>query len=281
MSLTIQHHRLQAHPFRESPNHGEPFAKGLPDAIIIHFTGGASAESSVSWLCNQQAKASAHVVVARDGSITQLVPFNTVAWHAGVSSYGERSGYNKFSIGIEIDNPGRLKKTEGSLYQASFGRTYTPDQVIKAIHRNEHAESYWLAYSEAQIQAVFDLCAALCATYGIREILGHEEIAPGRKDDPGPAFPLDRLRQKLLFKGRDLDGIEDAHSLPLRATVTASSLNFRVEPDVNAARVAAPLLQGTVVEVLEQSSKGWMRISCNGKTGWAKAEFLKTSTPEG
>lgn len=275
MSLTISNHQLEGFPLRASPSHGGSFGKDQPDAIIIHFTGGASAESSVSWLCNPQAKASAHVVVARDGSITQLVPFNTVAWHAGVSSYGDRSGYNKFSIGIEIDNPGRLRKTEGNVFQASFGRTYAADQVIKAVHRNEQAESYWLAYSEAQIDAVFRLCAALCATYKIREILGHEEIAPGRKDDPGPAFPLDRLRQKLLFKGRDQDAIDEHPSAPLLATVTASSLNFRASPSAEAAKIAPPLQQGSRVEILDtHTAPGWTKILYNGKTGWVKSDFL-------
>lgn len=276
ISITICDHLLQGLPFKASANHGGLFAGGLPDAIIIHFTAGASAESSVKWLCNPQSKASAHVVVGRDGSITQMVPFNTVAWHAGASSYGERSGYNKFSVGIEIDNPGRLRKTEAGTFQASFGRTYPADQVIKATHRNERAESYWLAYSEPQIEAVFDLCAALCATYKIREILGHEEIAPGRKDDPGPAFPLERLRQRLLFKGRDQDALDDQTDTPLHATVSASSLNFRVSASADAAKIAPALPQGTQVEVLDtQQFTGWARILFNGKTGWVKADYLK------
>lgn len=282
MNLSISKHLLQGLPYKASPNHGGPFANGLPDAIIIHFTAGASAESSAKWLCNPQAKASAHVVVGRDGSITQLVPFNTVAWHAGTSSFGERNGYNKFSIGIEIDNPGRLRKTEAGTFQAAFGRTYSADQVIKAVHRNEHAESYWLAYTEAQLDAVFELCATLCETYKICEILGHEEIAPGRKDDPGPAFPLDRLRQRLLFKGRDQDEIDDQPAEPLLASVTASGLNFRAAPSPDAAKIAPAIPQGTQVEVLDtQSTPGWTRIAFKGKTGWVKADFLNLQLPEG
>lgn len=77
-------HRLEGDgiPFRESPNHGGLFEPGLPDTIIIHYTAGSSAESSVKVLCDPKRKASAHLVVGRDGSVTQLVPFNTVAWHA-------------------------------------------------------------------------------------------------------------------------------------------------------------------------------------------------------
>lgn len=282
MNLSISKHLLQGLPYKASPNHGGTFANDLPDAIIIHFTAGASAESSVKWLCNPQAKASAHVVVGRDGSITQLVPFNMVAWHAGTSCYGARNGYNKFSIGIEIDNPGRLRKTEAATFQAAFGRTYEAELVIKAVHRNEHAESYWLAYTEAQIEAVFELCATLCETYKIREILGHEEIAPGRKDDPGPAFPLDRLRQRLLFKGRDQDEIDDQPAEPLLATVTASSLNFRATPSPDAAKIAPAIPQGTLLEVLDtQATPGWARIAFKGKTGWVKADFLKLQLPEG
>src|SRR5882672_10600458 len=113
MALIISNHRVGGTPFKPSANHGRGFAAGFPDALIIHFTAGASAESSAAWLCNPQAKASAHVVVARDGSIIQLVPFDTVAWHAGASSYGGRSGYNQYSIGIETDYPGRLTRTQG------------------------------------------------------------------------------------------------------------------------------------------------------------------------
>lgn len=286
MAIRIHQHRLDGAPFKPSPNIGSAFEAGLPDAIIIHFTGGSSASSSVNWLTNPQAKASAHVVIDRTtGAITQLVPFDTVAWHAGASSYGNRKGYNRFSIGIELDNPGRLKRTEGGQFVSSFGKRYPAEEVITAVHRNERAESYWLTYSDVQLEAVFELCSALCATYPIREILGHEEIAPGRKDDPGPAFPLDKLRQQLIVRGRDeeapfqrkADGTIDPNA-PAQGTgyVTASQLNFRAEPLPTAALVAPALPRGTVVDVLGQVP-GWHQVRVNGKVGWLKSEYLKTT----
>ncbi|HVL02206.1 MAG TPA: N-acetylmuramoyl-L-alanine amidase [Dongiaceae bacterium] len=285
MDIVIQQHRIVGAPFKASPNHGAAFASGMPDAIIMHFTGGSSAASAINWLCDPQAKASAHVVIGRDGIITQLVPFDTVAWHAGASSHGGRSGYNKLSIGIELDNPGRLKRTEGGGYVSAFGKQYPPDQVIAAVHRNERSESFWLAYTEEQISAAFALCGALCASYPVWEILGHEEIAPGRKDDPGPAFPLDRLRQRLINRGRDEDtgfnrkpdgGIDPAMPALGKGYVTASSLNFRAEPRANADTIAPPLPRGTIVDVLDQKA-GWHQVRVNGKIGWLKSEFLKTA----
>lgn len=285
MTIKIQQHRVEGAPFQASPNHGSTFKPGLPDAIIIHFTGGSSAESSANWLTSPQAKASAHVVIGRDGKLIQLVPFDTIAWHAGASSYGGRNGYNQFSIGIELDNPGRLKRTEGGDFVASFGRVYPPSQVISARHRNEQVESFWLAYTEQQLDVVFDLCSQLCDLYPIREILGHEEIAPRRKDDPGPAFPLDRMRQRLLLRGRDEDtGFQrkpDGNidpNMPARGTgyVTASLLNFRAEPRTTADAIAPPLQRGTVVEILDQKS-GWHQVRVNGKIGWLKSEYLKTA----
>jgi N-acetylmuramoyl-L-alanine amidase len=285
MPVVITSHKVAGAPFKPTPNHGTSFAAGMPDTLIIHFTGGSSADSSVAWLCNPQAKASAHVVVARDGSITQLVPFDIVAWHAGESSYGGRSGFNRYSIGIEIDNPGRLARTEAGSYVASFGRSYPPEQVISAVHRNEHSPSFWLTYPEPQIAAVFDLCAALCAAYGIKQILGHEEIAPGRKIDPGPAFPLDRLRLELIERGRDAEGPSapavagrtPAGAAPSAATqgvVIADWLNIRLAPRADAPLAAQPLRRGTLVEVLGQQS-GWYRVGA-GASGWVLGKYLKT-----
>lgn len=283
--MVITAHRLEGAPFRPSPNHGSAFSAGLPDAIIMHFTGGASAESSADWLVNPQSKASAHVVIGRDGNIVQLVPFDTVAWHAGASTYNGRSGYNRLSIGIELDNPGRLKRTEGGDYVSSFGRKYPPEQVISAVHRNERAPSYWLSYTEPQLDAAFNLCSALCLVYPIHEILGHEEIAPGRKDDPGPAFPLDRLRQRLINRGRDEES--SFHRKPSgdidpdvparnRGMVVASLLNFRSAPSATAAIISPPLRRGTLVDVLDQKA-GWHQVRVNGKIGWLKSEYLKTA----
>lgn len=297
MPIAISNHRVVNVPQRNSPNHGAGFDKGLPDTLIIHFTGGSSAESSVSWLCNPQAKASAHVVIGRDGAITQLVPFDTVAWHAGESSYGGRSGFNRYSIGIELDNPGRLTRTASGGYVAPFGRSYPPEQVISAVHRNEKTASSWLTYPEPQITTAFDLCAALCNVYAIREILGHEEIAPGRKIDPGPAFPLDRMRQLLIVRGRDaVAGFNvpataaagavavseaAAASTPantslatlVRGCVMADLLNVRSAPRLNAPLAAAPLRRGTLVDLLDQQL-GWYQIRA-GAVGWVKGSYLK------
>ena len=285
MPVVITSHKVAGAPFRPTPNHGASFAAGMPDTLIIHFTGGSSADSSVAWLCNPQAKASAHVVVARDGSITQLVPFDIVAWHAGESSYGGRSGFNRYSIGIEIDNPGRLARTESGSYIASFGRSYPPEQVISAVHRNERSPSFWLTYPEPQIAAVFDLSAALCAAYGVKQILGHEEIAPGRKIDPGPAFPLDRLRQQLIDRGRDAEGpavpiaalakpVAAVPPSPAHGVVIADWLNVRLAPRADAPLAAPPLRRGALIEVLGAQS-GWCRIG-GGVSGWVMAKYLST-----
>ena len=280
MSLWIEEHHLQQVPQNASPNHGGIFAEGLPDAIVVHFTGGASAESSVGWLTNSAAKASAHVVIGRDGGIVQLVPFNVIAWHAGRSSYGGRSGYNRFSIGIELDNPGRLRRTEGGRFISHFNRFYEPDDVLSAVHRNESVLSYWLTYTEAQLDSCFGLCSALCATYPIREILGHEEIAPSRKDDPGPAFPLERFRQRLIARDRHEDGaIEAAQNTCVQAQpglgrVVASRLNFRSAPGISAALAAPPLPRHTLVTLLSERD-GWYQVRVDGVIGWLKAEYVR------
>jgi N-acetylmuramoyl-L-alanine amidase len=210
--MEIKNHKLTGTgtSFEASPNQGGPFGAGLPDTVVIHFTAGASLESSVKSLCNPASKASAHVVVGRDGAIVQLVPLNIVSWHAGASTFGNRTGLNKFSIGIEIDNAGRLTQTASGDFVTWFGRRVQPQDAIQGIHRNETTPSWWHTFTETQIERVFELVDLLVQTYAITAVLGHEEIAPGRKTDPGPAFPLDRLRDRLLGAGRQ----EDAPAVP-------------------------------------------------------------------
>ena len=84
------------------PKNTQLFDRGQPDTIVIHYTAGKNGISSAHYLAKDNVKASAHLVLDRSGKIIQLVPFNTISWHAGKSSYAERSGFNNFSIGIEI-----------------------------------------------------------------------------------------------------------------------------------------------------------------------------------
>lgn len=275
--MQIKNHKLSGSgiAYQESPNHSGKFQANLPDTIVIHYTAGSSAQSSVKTLCDPDTKASAHLVVGRDDSITQLVPFDTVAWHAGRSSYAGRSGYNKYSIGIEIDNAGRLSKS-GNSYAAWFGRRYDADDVVEATHRNESRPDFWHAYTEGQIQLVNDLCKLLMAQYPIKAILGHEEIAPQRKSDPGPAFPLDRLRDRLLEADRSQEEAEQ----PVRFTastgvVTASRLNVREAGEAGAPVVLPPLSKGTLVEILGERN-GWYQVEIKTR-GWVKADYVKTA----
>ena len=84
-----------------------------PDMIVVHYTAGSSARTAAEFLAKEEVKASAHLVIGRQGELFQLVSFDTEAWHAGRSSYDGRANLNRYSIGIELDNLGRLQLQEG------------------------------------------------------------------------------------------------------------------------------------------------------------------------
>ncbi len=271
--MNIQNHLLRDNNIavENSPNQGGEL---LPDTIVIHYTAGPSATSAIREMMNRERKVSAHLVVDLDGSITQLVPFNRIAWHAGKSRHKDRVNLNRFSIGIEIVNAGRLDKT-GSTYTSWFGRKYPEEEVFIGIHRNEDFLTAWHRYTEEQITVTGDLCELLVSHYNISFILGHEEISPGRKIDPGPAFPLDKLRDRILnLDPRDEDAGEDeVVEEPGEGMVTASKLNIRSNPTISQNLVAKPLPRGTKVTILKRKN-GWYKVSTTIE-GWVSSKFIK------
>lgn len=271
--MKIVSHRLQKddgtpYPFVKSPNTG---GKYTPKYLVIHFTAGRSAESSISSLCNPASKASAHLVIGRDGRITQLVPFNTVAWHAGKSRWEGLIGLNSHSIGIELDNAGKLDRA-GSSWESWFKAVYPNDSVIEAVHKNESRLHGWHNYTAEQIEATVEVGALLVAEYGLTDVLGHEDIAPTRKVDPGPAFPMKNYKARLM--GR----LEDE---PF-TYVTTEELNIRSGPGtINAEIPGSPLPPATAVQRIEREGNWWkveVMTTINGvmdMEGWVHSKFLK------
>ena len=165
-----------------------------PDMIVLHYTAGTSAESSSIFLTRPDVSASAHLVIGRKGEVFQLVPFHIEAWHAGKSRYAGRGGLNRYSIGIELDNLGKLRFS-GDLFVAECGRVVSPDEVYTDCS-GDHP-TYWHRYTERQIRVLQEICSLLEETYPIRDVVGHSVITP-RKIDPGPAleFAFSELQVK-------------------------------------------------------------------------------------
>jgi len=164
-----------------SPNANDRPEGCVPELLVIHnislppgqFGGGqvqalfqntldSSAHPYFAEIADLQV--SAHLLVERDGAVTQFVPFNRRAWHAGVSCYQGRSACNDFSIGIELEGCDDIP------------------------------------YSDAQYQQLAAVIKQLLLCYPTlspERIVGHSDIAPGRKTDPGPAFDWSRLRRLI------------------------------------------------------------------------------------
>ncbi|WP_316207257.1 N-acetylmuramoyl-L-alanine amidase [Bradyrhizobium sp. SZCCHNR3118] len=186
-------------PFVRSPNYGGALK---PRYIVIHDTAsGLKDDGDISWLTNPAAKVSAHVVVSREGKITQLVPFDVVAWHAGQSQWKGLKFMNSYAIGIEIDNPGKLQKVSNGVYKndvVTIDTNKNPALKVEYAKTSAHGAGYWLHYSDAQIAAVEELCQALCGVFKIEDIITHWMISPGRKIDTNPLYPLEALRANVL-----------------------------------------------------------------------------------
>ncbi|QGZ13870.1 endolysin [Rhizobium phage RL38J1] len=171
--------------------------------IVVHYTAGGSYVNDVKTLSSSPKQVSCHLVIGRDkDQITQIGDFNDVQWHAGASQWKGINGLNSYSIGIELTNPGWMelsadKKTATTYY----GKVYDVEvsKLILARHSALGDKTYaWLPYTQSQIQNLMDIVEVLKETYpSIQEVVGHEQISPGRKQDPGIGiiFP-----QKLLDK---------------------------------------------------------------------------------
>jgi N-acetylmuramoyl-L-alanine amidase len=264
--MEIRNHLLEEDGIehRETPNRG-----GLitPRFLVFHYTSGGNAKSSVEWLCNPDAKASAHLVVARNGRVIQLAPFNIKTWHTGNSHWQGFAGLNSHSIGIEMDNAGILTEV-GSTYRSWFQKEYPENEVVYARHKHDHEPSFWHAYTPEQIDRALELALLLVKEYGLKDILGHDDIAPGRKKDPGPAFPLANIRARVMGRSEEQDPMYE---------VAAQALNIRNGPGVEYETLSTPLAAGTKLALLESTDR-WSRVEVQGQNdleGWVFSKYIR------
>lgn len=274
MNAEIRRHRLvidgRPVPFSATPNR----RPGLtPRYLVMHYTAGASAKSAIQTLTNPNAKASAHLVIDRNGATTQLVGFDEIAWHAGESRWEGLVGLNAFSIGIELVNAGPMDRVAGK-WRSWFGTTYPAAEVMEAAHRNEPGRVRgWLVYPPEQIAAALAIGRALVGAYGLRDVIGHDDIAPSRKQDPGPAFPMDRFRGAVMGRG------DDAPALYAVVNVT-TGLRFRGGPTTDAPLLPeSPLKRGTRLNLLRrEGSWCWVEVlNTAGRpsaTGWVHGDYI-------
>lgn len=261
--MHIKNHLINGLPlFAKTPNTSGPLIN--PTLLVMHYTAsGQGGDKDAKYLSTPAAKASAHVVMDAKGTTFQIAPFNIKTWHAGKSIWRGRPNCNDYSIGIEIDNFGILqRRADGNCY--SWTGVHIPDErVVHARHKNGN-DGYWEAYPEAQLRALEELTRALLEAYpSIKEIVGHEDIAPGRKTDPGPAFPMSRF-QAILGRGD--------HPHEQLRTVLAGSLNVRADPSPNGTIIGSLKKGDTVAERYDAGD--WSQVSYGDVTGWVADKWL-------
>src|SRR6201996_6207074 len=145
-----------------SPNHDDR-GDAAVDMLVLHYTGMTTAQAALDRLCDPAAKVSSHYTIDEDGTVYAHVPEARRAWHAGVSAWAGATDINARSIGIELVNPGH--------------------------------EYGYRDFAQAQIAALTTLCHGILLRHPIpsARVLGHSDVAPARKEDPGERFPWERL----------------------------------------------------------------------------------------
>jgi len=160
--------------------------------VVLHYTAMTSADAALTRLCDPRAEVSAHYLIARDGAVCRLVAEEMRAWHAGAGAWGAVRDVNSRSIGIELDNDGR-----------------TP-------------------FAAPQMAALERLLAGIMARWSIppERVIGHSDMAPGRKFDPGPRFDWQRLARQGLCR---VGGRGDGEAQDFRQT--ARALGYTADVD--------------------------------------------------
>lgn len=281
MNVEVRNHLLfldgKQVPFRATPNKSGVIK---PQVLVMHDTAGRIEDggaSSVSWLCNPKARASAHIVMGRDGEIVQLAPFNIATWHAGASSYRGRSNVNAFSIGIEIVNPGAMTERGGKA-KPWWDQLFDIAQYgIERKKTKEHGEALWMPYTAAQIAMSKDMGRAIVRAYGLTDVTTHWFIAPGRKVDTNPLYPLAEVRAFALDTAfvppAEPEKKPDAPKPDGKiGVVTADKLNFRRSP---MGEITGSLPKGTRIEINSQVEE-WLHVTTPaGYSGYVHGGYVE------
>ena len=286
--------------FAESPN-SDP---GLQVRyIIMHYTAGSSAQAAINTLRDDEAtnRVSAHLVISRTGEVTQLVPFDRVAWHAGVSYWENERDINSVSIGIEMDNEGYYRQVDG-VWVSTFGTPASEEDLEQLTHPKQEAPLGWRKFPPIQRQTALEICRALRIAFpGIQEVLGHEDVHQD-KVDPGPAFRLDEFRAALFPERIPAQG--EVAGLPAKVRehrtlgITPIYLNecrdnndvivrYGPPPVLPERHPASPLAEKTRVKVVrnqkdQESGVRWSLVEVKSKipgfsqvSGWVMADEIK------
>jgi N-acetylmuramoyl-L-alanine amidase len=274
--MKFSNHRAVDVPFKKARWTGGVI---VPTLVVLHDTASRLEKgNAAAYLADNTAKVSVHFVLDRDGSLTQQVPVNRRANHAGVSTYHGRKNCNDFAIGIEIVNTGYLTSANPTEARAWFGQTFNKaEEGIVFAETKEHGAHLWMPYTEAQITTLLELLPALFAYIPtLQDIQGHWYVSPGRKVDPNPLFPMDSVRSHVLGREEPAQTAADdvATGVTPEEWVTTDTpgqtLNIRRWPSFNP-NVITTLPDDTRVPVLKRGSfdgTDWLKVIYAGQEGW-------------
>ena len=189
-----------SYTFQQSPHRSS--RRGLAiNAIILHFTASATLMGTMKWFQAKHSRVSAHYVMGRDGRVVQMVHEGEKAWHAGAAKLEGDPRVNSMSIGIEIVNWGSLQKQDRTFYCWPGNYTQRYDIAKYGVPVQSKDGQWWAPYTEEQRQALVKLCGEIVQRYPAitkERIVGHEDVAPGRKNDPGPALDMEWIRDQVF-----------------------------------------------------------------------------------
>jgi N-acetylmuramoyl-L-alanine amidase len=205
MVYAVKDHHLykdnQPVPFRRSPNCYGPGSLPVDMMLFLveHFTAGEF-QPSIDWMAKPGTNAGAHLVVSRAGDIVQMGEFDRAMYHAGRSAWAGYEMLNQYALGIEIANWGELIRVAGKTGWYAWNKiTKIPDDQVRMVGKKA-----WHQYTDVQLNVVEDISVVLFNHYNLWEIVGHEQIAPGRKFDPGPLFPMAHIKAQVKEKSYEI-----------------------------------------------------------------------------
>ena len=262
-SLNALHRNQIQHGFETRSEVSEGVNLKCVDMIIIKSTTNQLLDNSGN-INGNITNSPTHVLIDRDGLVTQFIPFNEQLPVAITGSWEGMKDLTSRSIILTFVNNGRLQK-QGENFVSLEGTTIDKTDVFTGIHQNEESLSYWQKFTDSQVTVAEKIIRCLTSAYQVKYILGYEEVCPGLQTDPGPAFPLEIMRRKVMKdQQRELSTV-----LNFKNTMNQLELNSVLRDDVMALKAE----RNAKIVNIRRKNGGWYKVNID-LGGFIKEEWI-------